>query len=235
MVKRKLENTLIVILCVLLAALLLPILQYAFHANGMRPTATSPNPYMILIQVQENRLSLFKNGKLYRSYSCATGKEDTPSPYGTFQINRKARWGEGFGGYFLGLNCPWGNYGIHGTTRPDSVGQPSSHGCFRMYGKDIRALYALVPCGTTVLIVNGIYGAFGTGFRTIGPGMYGQDVLSVQKRLRDLGYFDGICNGRYDSWGFHQAVLQFEKDRGLPLSDRITTAFYKALGFVLIE
>ncbi|MFT9056243.1 MAG: L,D-transpeptidase family protein [Ethanoligenens sp.] len=233
--KKKLENLLIAILSLLLMANVISIFQHTLRANGQRTPTTSPNPYIILIQVQENRLSLFKNGKLYHSYSCATGKTNTPSPSGTFQINRKARWGEGFGGYFLGLNCPWGNYGIHGTTRQDSVGQSSSHGCFRMYDKDIRALYTLVPYGTTVLIVNGIYGAFGTGFRTIGPGMYGQDVFAVQKRLRNLGYFTGSCNGRYDSWGFHQAVLHFERDQGLQQSDCITAPFYKALGFYLIE
>lgn len=232
--RQQLENLCIGILIVLITVNIVCMVYRIFRVTAS-PTTLSANPYAVLILVQENRLLLFKNGKLYHSYSCATGKSVTPSPTGTFQINRKARWGEGFGGYFLGLNCPWGNYGIHGTTRPDSVGQPSSHGCFRMYGKDIAALYAIVPRGTTVLIINGIYGAFGTGFRTIGPGMYGQDVLAVQKRLQNLGYFSGICNGRYDSWGFHQAIVAFEHDHGLPTSDRITVAFYQALGFCLIE
>lgn len=232
--RQQLENLCISILIILLAINIVCIIYRVFRVTAS-PTAPPPNPYTILIQVQENRLQLLKNGKLLHSYSCATGKSDTPSPTGTFQINHKAKWGEGFGGYYLGLNCPWGNYGIHGTTRPGTVGQPSSHGCFRMYGKDVATLYALVPRGTTVLIVDGIYGAFENGFRTVGPGMYGQDILAVQKRLRDFGYFSGICNGRYDSLGFHQAILRFERENGLTKSDWITTEFYNALGFSLIE
>ena len=30
-------------------------------------------------------------------------------------------------GSFLGLNVPWGNFGIHGTLDPNSLGWSSSH------------------------------------------------------------------------------------------------------------
>ena len=35
-------------------------------------------------------------------------------------------------GSWLGLNVPWGKFGIHGTLDPHSVGWASSHGCIRM-------------------------------------------------------------------------------------------------------
>lgn len=232
--KNKLQNLAITLFCLLLAVQLFTLLQNLRKANGQAP-APQRNPYSILIQIQERRLYLLRDGKTYRSFPCATGKAETPSPLGSFKINRKALWGEGFGGYFLGLDCPWGNYGIHGTTRPDSVGQSISHGCFRLADADIRTLYALVPRGTPVCIVGGPYGAFGNGFRIIGPGMYGQDVLVIQKRLRELGFFQGACTGRYDSAGFQSALHKFEKANGLPVSDTITTPVYHALGFSLIE
>ena len=50
----------------------------------------------------------------------------------------------------LGLDR--GNYAIHGTNNPGSVGQFVSHGCIRMYNSDIRELYRLVDIGTPVIV-----------------------------------------------------------------------------------
>jgi L,D-transpeptidase ErfK/SrfK len=46
------------------------------------------------------------------------------------------------------------NIMIHGTTSPESVGLRSSHGCIRMFGKDIQELFSYVPIGTPVKIIN---------------------------------------------------------------------------------
>ena len=48
-------------------------------------------------------------------------------------------------------------YLIHGTNEPAGVGQRSSAGCIRMYPKDIAALFAMVPKGTPVNIINQPY------------------------------------------------------------------------------
>jgi lipoprotein-anchoring transpeptidase ErfK/SrfK len=45
-----------------------------------------------------------------------------------------------------------GEYAIHGTNRPSSVGRFVSHGCIRMYNHDIRMLYRLVAIGTPVIV-----------------------------------------------------------------------------------
>lgn len=45
-----------------------------------------------------------------------------------------------------------GEYAIHGTNRPASVGRFVSHGCIRMYNKDIRALFRMVSVGTPVIV-----------------------------------------------------------------------------------
>jgi len=208
--------------------------RHTGKSAAMKPPSQNKN-YSILIDTEEKQLYLLCNGKLMKKYACAVGKDETPSPLGSYKIIQKSHWGEGFGGYWLGINCPWGSYGIHGTTHPDSVGSPASHGCFRMYNSDIKELYKTVPYGTTVSITGGCYGAFGSGIRTIGPYMYGLDVQAVQKRMKESGYFNGYCSGRYDSEDFKNAVHKFQYEHGLAVSDYINKKMLTALGFVMMD
>jgi lipoprotein-anchoring transpeptidase ErfK/SrfK len=46
-----------------------------------------------------------------------------------------------------------GNYAIHGTNDPGSVGRFVSHGCIRMYNADVLDLYARAPLGTEVVVL----------------------------------------------------------------------------------
>jgi len=50
------------------------------------------------------------------------------------------------------LTLRGGEYAIHGTNRPSSIGGFVSHGCIRMYNSDIRELYRLVSIGTPVVV-----------------------------------------------------------------------------------
>jgi lipoprotein-anchoring transpeptidase ErfK/SrfK len=43
-------------------------------------------------------------------------------------------------------------YAIHGTNKPETIGQSVSHGCVRMRNEDIEKLYPMVPVGTPVYI-----------------------------------------------------------------------------------
>jgi hypothetical protein len=43
-------------------------------------------------------------------------------------------------------------YGLHGTNKPETVGQSVSHGCVRLRNGDIEQLYEMVPLGTPVFI-----------------------------------------------------------------------------------
>jgi hypothetical protein len=43
-------------------------------------------------------------------------------------------------------------YALHGTNRPETVGQAVSHGCVRLRNEDIARLYDIVPVGTPVYI-----------------------------------------------------------------------------------
>jgi lipoprotein-anchoring transpeptidase ErfK/SrfK len=46
-----------------------------------------------------------------------------------------------------------GDYAIHGTNNPASVGRFVSHGCIRMYNADIMDLYNRVSYGTRVVVL----------------------------------------------------------------------------------
>ena len=55
------------------------------------------------------------------------------------------------GAAVLGLDH--GNYGIHGTNNPGSVGKFVSHGCIRLYNPDILDLYRRAHVGTRVIVL----------------------------------------------------------------------------------
>jgi lipoprotein-anchoring transpeptidase ErfK/SrfK len=44
------------------------------------------------------------------------------------------------------------DYAIHGTNNPASIGRFISHGCIRMYNRDISKLFPLVSVGTPVIV-----------------------------------------------------------------------------------
>ncbi|MDF2503758.1 MULTISPECIES: L,D-transpeptidase [Clostridium] len=108
--------------------------------------------YSISINRAGRRLTLYKDNKVYKSYPVAVGKGSTPTPKGTFKIiNKQINPGGPYGARWLGLSAR--GIGIHGTNMPGSIGGPVSHGCIRMYNKDVIELSSLVPVGTIVKIV----------------------------------------------------------------------------------
>jgi len=45
-------------------------------------------------------------------------------------------------------------FGIHGTTEPQTLGRQVTQGCVRMLNAEVEELYAIVPVGTEVTIVD---------------------------------------------------------------------------------
>jgi len=56
------------------------------------------------------------------------------------------------GSYALRLG--FAGYLIHGTNKPYGIGMEVSHGCIRMMPEDIESLFAMIPIGTKVHIVD---------------------------------------------------------------------------------
>lgn len=190
--------------------------------------------YHILVDVEEPMMYILENGVCIATYECSGGKYSTPSPIGTWTIISKDTWGEGFGGRWMGFNVPWGNFGIHGTTEMYSVGWNSSHGCIRMNNDEVAEIYKYIPIGTKVTIVDGVYGAFGKGFRNLKSGMYGSDVLEIQKRLKELGFFTSNPNGKFGA-ETEKAVQAYCRANNLYVRKTIDVELQKHMGFELID
>lgn len=110
--------------------------------------------YSIKINTKSHSLTLFRNNIVYRNYKVAVGKTSTPTPKGIFKIiDLAVNPGGPFGARWLGLNAPYGDYGIHGTNNPSSIGKSVSNGCIRMFNKDVIELSSIVPIGTIVVII----------------------------------------------------------------------------------
>ena len=56
------------------------------------------------------------------------------------------------GARVIGLG-PGGQYAIHGTNMPNTIGTAASYGCFRMHNSDVIDLYARVQMGTPVVVL----------------------------------------------------------------------------------
>lgn len=192
--------------------------------------------YIILIEVDRKQLKLVdtKTETIVKTYPIATGKPNSPTPLGTFKIIEKAQWGEGFGTRWMGLNVSWGKYGIHGTNKPGSIGGNLSAGCIRMRNSDVEELYSMVKHNASVVITNGLYGPFGQGFRELRPGDRGADVLEVQKRLQQRGYYEGSLDGIYGE-GMKASLIKFLKDNNISLTDKINYTVYSSLDIILME
>ncbi|MGE4283515.1 MAG: LysM peptidoglycan-binding domain-containing protein [Clostridia bacterium] len=110
-----------------------------------------PSPVRIEVNKSAFRLTLYRNGRVVKTYPIAIGKPSTPTPEGTFTvINKQVNPGGPFGTRWLGLSKP--SYGIHGNSNPSSIGTMASNGCVRLYNNDVNELFNFVPVGTEVRI-----------------------------------------------------------------------------------
>jgi peptidoglycan hydrolase-like protein with peptidoglycan-binding domain len=66
------------------------------------------------------------------------------------------------------------------------------------------------------------------------PGDRGADVLAVQERLKELGYFSGYESGIYED-DLKKAIYKFQKDHSLKIKHTLTKPDYNAMGFFEIE
>jgi hypothetical protein len=129
-----------------------------------QPAAAAPKR-VIVVSLEDHKLALVEDGQLKKVYSVAVGKRSTPSPTGTFTIERRVAnptYHHNGKTVLPGPNNPVGTrwmglsihgYGIHGTNEPNSIGRAASHGCIRMARTDLEELYALVAEGDTVEMI----------------------------------------------------------------------------------
>jgi lipoprotein-anchoring transpeptidase ErfK/SrfK len=122
--------------------------------------------FSVFVDKSDNTLDLQFNGTTIKQYRVATGKNNC-SPVGSFVIKNKlvdpTWYHEGavvpadspdniLGTRWMGFDIR--GYGIHGTTIPQSIGTQDTAGCVRMYNHEVEELYAILPVGTKVVIVD---------------------------------------------------------------------------------
>ncbi|MBI1953612.1 MAG: L,D-transpeptidase family protein [Candidatus Omnitrophica bacterium] len=130
-----------------------------------QPLKVSRAQFSLVVDKSQNTLTLKDGQEVLKVYRCSTGKGGI-TPEGTFTIVNRIvdpPWftPEGIippgdsrnilGTRWLGFNLA--SYGIHGTTDPASIGRPVTQGCVRLTNSDVEELYALLPEGTLVTIV----------------------------------------------------------------------------------
>ena len=140
----------------------------AAQQQTVQPATTQQDPAMqreIVVSLEDRKLALVEDGEVKKIYTVAVGKPSTPSPEGTFTIQRRVANptyhhdgktvlpgpNNPVGTRWMGLSKP--GYGIHGTNEPKSIGKSASHGCIRMAKADLEEFYTMVAVGDTVRLI----------------------------------------------------------------------------------
>jgi lipoprotein-anchoring transpeptidase ErfK/SrfK len=108
-------------------------------------------PRTVVIDHSQYRVYYYESGRVVRDFPCVLGARVTPTPFGHFRIQRKRPHpGGANGAFYMGYV---GIIGIHGTNQPQLLRRfprAYSHGCARLYNRDITWLYRRCPVGTPV-------------------------------------------------------------------------------------
>jgi lipoprotein-anchoring transpeptidase ErfK/SrfK len=140
----------------------------AVAATSQPPTAELVT---LTLKLKEKKVYVYKDGKAIANYPVAIGKKGWETPTGEWYVMEKITnpgWTSFKNGSTIapGKKNPLGErwigfwtdgkdtIGFHGTPDVKSVGKAVSHGCVRMFDKDVKALFPLVKVGTTVKVVN---------------------------------------------------------------------------------
>ena len=131
----------------------------------------------IIINLPEQRLYFFRRApSTVLTFPLGTPKAGCSIPLGTTTVIRKRKqptWtpppslraerpdlpdhipagpSNPLGEYALDLG--WRGFLIHGTNKPDGIGRRVTHGCIRLYPEDIERLFAAVPLGAQVNVID---------------------------------------------------------------------------------
>ena len=124
----------------------------------------------IVVVKHDFRLYYLLDGAYVRDWTVGLGAERSSTPLGTFEIRSKIRNPDWFPRQ--GVKIPYGNprnilgsrwmgfrdtpglsgFGIHGTTKPESIGRMESSGCVRMLKSEVEMLFGWTPRGAKVEI-----------------------------------------------------------------------------------
>jgi lipoprotein-anchoring transpeptidase ErfK/SrfK len=125
-----------------------------------------PVTHEVVVDLSSRTASLLRGRKKLRSFRVGVGTASTPTPTGRFYVTVKLKppqisadaygaWALGLSGYsevHQSFGTGDGQIALHGTYRPQLLGQPVSNGCVRMDNETITLLAETLPLGTPVTI-----------------------------------------------------------------------------------
>jgi L,D-transpeptidase ErfK/SrfK len=147
-----------------------PTLPGLGQAEKFLPAQDAYAPLRLVLKLSERRVYIYEKEQIKTSFPVAIGRSGWETPTGKYtviQMQHNPVWQHPFTGELVppGSDNPLGarwigfwtdgtNYiGFHGTPNEETVGQPASHGCVRMYNRDVIQLFEMVRIGTTVEVV----------------------------------------------------------------------------------
>lgn len=128
---------------------------------------TAVTTFAIRIEVGAHHVTFYDGGRPFLESGAVVGDPETPTPTGRFfvtdPVDLSADPGGPYGAFAYGLSGysdvlyefaggP-GQLALHGTNRPDQLGQEISNGCIRIPDDVILQLVERLPLGTPVEIV----------------------------------------------------------------------------------
>lgn len=158
-------------------AALAPYLDPGFHPDlqfDPKPTPAEADPQALRLEIRLSRrqVALYRGDTLIKNYPIAVGRPGWETPVGSYAVKQMIKnptWvhplekgvvipggdpENPLGRYWIGFWTDGKNWiGFHGTPTPRSVGRAASHGCIRMYNKDVEELFKQVTIGTVVTVV----------------------------------------------------------------------------------
>ncbi|MBW4648473.1 MAG: L,D-transpeptidase [Kastovskya adunca ATA6-11-RM4] len=134
-------------------------------------TSTVKQSTRLELSLSRRQVTLYQGTTPIKSYPVAVGRPGWETPTGNFQVRQMLRnptwihpWTDKaipggdpknpLGRYWIGFWTDGNNWiGFHGTPNPETVGTAASHGCVRMYNKDIEELFNQVDMETVVTVI----------------------------------------------------------------------------------
>lgn len=116
------------------------------------------------INLKQQIMSIFENGKIIDAYMISSGKKGMETPSGEYQIRNKAPrpWSKAYGLFMPNWMAlvPSGKFGIHELPEwpggykegANHLGTPVSHGCVRLGVGPAKSVYDWTEVGTPVVI-----------------------------------------------------------------------------------
>jgi putative cell wall-binding protein/lipoprotein-anchoring transpeptidase ErfK/SrfK len=129
----------------------------------MIKTVTPSKTYKIFVDLNKQKVYVYKDNKLIRQMVCSTGKDETPTPRGRYLLGGKGanfysspsvicyNWSR-FNNNFLFHSVLYNTSGKPIASEYAKLGKKASHGCIRLKIEDAKWIYNNAPKGTLITI-----------------------------------------------------------------------------------